>query len=102
VQSVKTDKSVKGESLMTEKKNKEAGGGNCCQVVSLLSVDERGQMILPKDIRERAGIKAGDKLALVAWEKDGKVCCLNLIKAGELAGMVKDMLGPVMADLLKL
>ena len=85
---------------MTKKKDVNVGGG-CCQVASLVSVDERGQMILPKDIRERAGIKAGDKLALIAWEKDGKVCCLNLIKAGELAGMVKDKLGPVMADLLK-
>ena len=83
------------------KKKEGTTGGDCCQVVSLVSVDERGQMILPKDIRERAGIKAGDKLALIAWEKDGKVCCLNLIKAGDLAGMVKDKLGPVMADLLK-
>ncbi len=82
-------------------KKKEGGTGSCCQVTSLVSVDERGQMILPKDIRERAGIKAGDKLALVAWEKDGAICCLTLIKAGELAGMVKDKLGPVMSDLLK-
>jgi AbrB family looped-hinge helix DNA binding protein len=84
-------------------KNNEGGtdGGNCCQVVSLLSVDERGQMILPKDIRERAGIKAGDKLALVAWQKDGAFCCLTLIKAGELGGMVKEKLGPVMAGLFR-
>ena len=80
---------------MTKKKNGGSGGG-CCQVTSLVSVDERGQMILPKDIRERAGIKAGDKLALVAWEKDGAVCCLTLIKADELGGMVKDKLGPVL------
>ncbi|HUU06680.1 MAG TPA: HgcAB-associated protein [Patescibacteria group bacterium] len=83
------------------KMKKGAASGSCCQVASLLSVDERGQMILPKEIRERAGIHAGDKLALVAWEKDGAICCLTLIKAGELAGMVKDKLGPVMADLLK-
>jgi hypothetical protein len=31
--------------------------------------------------REKADIHAGDKLALVSWEKDGKVCCLTLIKA---------------------
>ena len=83
-------------------KKKEGGaGGSCCQVASLVSVDERGQMILPKDIRERAGIKAGDKLALVVWEQAGTFCCLTLIKAGELAAMVRDKLGPVMADLLK-
>jgi antitoxin PrlF len=86
--------------LMAGKKNKEAGG-SCCQVASLVSVDERGQMILSKDIRERAGIKAGDKLALVVWEQAGTFCCLTLIKAGELAAMVRDKLGPVMADLLK-
>jgi antitoxin PrlF len=86
---------------MTGKRSGKASGGSCCQVASLLSVDERGQMILPKDIRERAGIKAGDKLALIAWEKDGAVCCLTLIKADELGGMVKEMLGPLLAGLVK-
>ena len=85
---------------MTKKKEGGPGGG-CCQVASLVSVDERGQMVLPKDIRERAGIKAGDKLALVAWEKDGAVCCLTLIKADELGGMVKDKLGPVLTGLFQ-
>ncbi len=83
------------------KMKKSAAGGSCCQVTSLVSVDERGQMILPKDIRERAGIRAGDKLALVVWEKDGAFCCLTLIKAGELAGMVKEKLGPLMAGLVQ-
>jgi antitoxin PrlF len=82
-------------------KKKEDATGSCCQVVSLLSVDERGQMILPKDIRERAGIKAGDKLALVVWENEGAFCCLTLIKADGLGGMVKKMLGPVLAGLVK-
>jgi AbrB family looped-hinge helix DNA binding protein len=85
---------------MTKKKESGAGG-SCCQVTSLVSVDERGQMILPKEIRERAGIKAGDKLALVAWEKDGAVCCLTLIKADELGGMVKEMLGPLLSGLVR-
>ncbi len=84
---------------MTRSKGGKAGG--CCQVASLLSVDERGQMILPKEIREKAGIRAGDKLALVAWEKDGAVCCLTLIKAEELGGMVKDRLGPVLTGLFR-
>ncbi len=82
-------------------KKKEGGAGGCCQVASLVSVDERGQMILPKDIRERAGIHAGDKLAVVVWENEGAFCCLTLIKADGLGGMVKKMLGPVMAGLAK-
>ncbi len=76
------------------------GKTNCCKVDALLSVDERGQMVLPKDIRERAGIHAGDKLALVSWEKDGKVCCFSLIKADEFGDMVKGMLGPMMKEVI--
>ena len=71
----------------------------CCQVESLISVDERGQMVLPKDLRERAGIQPGDKLAVISWEKEGEVCCLVLIKAGYLADRVKDFLGPMMKDM---
>lgn len=82
-------------------KKKDGGSGGCCQVASLVSVDERGQMILPKEIRERAGIKAGDKLAVVVWENKGAFCCLTLIKADGLGGMVKEMLGPVMAGLVR-
>ncbi len=75
------------------------GGRGCCRVEALLGVDERGQMVLPKDIRERANIRTGDKLALVSWEKDGAVCCLTLIKADALAQGVREFLGPVLGDL---
>lgn len=76
-------------------------GRGCCKVESVVSVDERGQMVLPKEIREKAGIRTGDKLAVVSWEKDGVVCCISLIKVDDLALMVKGMLGPVMGDILK-
>lgn len=76
-----------------------AGEGSKCRVESLISVDERGQMVLPKDFRERAGIKAGDKLVLVSWSRDGEICCMSLIRAEELAGLVKDRLGPLMAEI---
>jgi AbrB family looped-hinge helix DNA binding protein len=69
------------------------------KVEALVSVDERGQMVLPKDLRDRAGIKPGDKLAIVSWEKDGAVCCMSLVKADALAGIVKDMLGPMVKEL---
>ena len=71
-----------------------------CKVESLVTVDERGQMVLPKDLRDKAGIKGGDKLAVIGWEKEGKVCCLSLIKVEELSTMVKGVLGPMMGDLL--
>lgn len=68
----------------------------CCRIESLVSVDDRGQMVLSKALREKAKIRAGDKLAVATWEKNGEVCCIALIKADEFAGMVKDMLGPML------
>lgn len=73
----------------------------CCRVESIVTVDERGQMVLPKEIRERAKIRSGDKLAVLSMEKDGKICCLSLIKVEELEGMIKSMLGPVMNEVFK-
>lgn len=73
---------------------------SCCKVESLISIDERGQMVLPKEIRDRANIRAGDKLAVISWECGGKVSCLFLIRADDFAGMVKGVLGPMMKDLV--
>ena len=74
------------------------GGGeeNYCRVESVISIDERGQMVLPKELRERANIRAGDKMAVISWEKKGEVCCIYLIRAERLAERVKDFLGPMM------
>ena len=72
----------------------------CCKVEALVSVDERGQMVLPKELREKANIRPGDKLAVTTWEKGGKVCCISLTKAEELTEMVRATLGPVMKDIL--
>ncbi|MCJ7443980.1 MAG: AbrB/MazE/SpoVT family DNA-binding domain-containing protein [Methanotrichaceae archaeon] len=74
---------------------------SCCKVESIVSVDERGQMVLPKELRERTGIRSGDKLAIVSMKRSGKICCLSLIKVEELEGLVKSMLGPVMNEVLK-
>jgi AbrB family looped-hinge helix DNA binding protein len=73
----------------------------CCKVEAMVSIDERGQMVLPKELRDKAGIRPGDKLAVVSMQKDGKTCCLSLIKAETLTDMVKDMLGPLMGEIFQ-
>jgi antitoxin PrlF len=81
-----------------------ASSGNdqpCCKVESVVSVDERGQMVLPKDLREKANIKAGDKLAVVSWGQNDGVACLALIKVDDLSSLVKQMLGPVFKEISK-
>jgi antitoxin PrlF len=73
----------------------------CCKVEALVSIDERGQMVLPKEARDKAGIRAGDKLAVISWGKGGEVSCLTLMKAESFSGMVKGMLGPLMAEIFQ-
>jgi AbrB family looped-hinge helix DNA binding protein len=72
--------------------------GSACRVEAVLGVDERGQTVLPKDVREKAGIRTGDKLALISWSRDGEICCLALMKVESLSGMVKEVLGPLMQE----
>jgi AbrB family looped-hinge helix DNA binding protein len=72
----------------------------CCSgVKALVTVDVRGQMVLPKEIRQRANIRGGDKLAVVAWQRGDRICCISLIKAEELTQMVTDVFGPVAEDI---
>jgi len=71
----------------------------CCGVEAVVTVDARGQVVLPKDLRAAAGISAGDKLAVVSMTSQGRVCCLSLIKVEQLAGTVKDILGPVAREI---
>lgn len=71
-----------------------------CKVESLVNVDERGQMVLPKEVRERANIRPGDKLAIISMGGGEEVCCIALMKVEALTGMVKSILGPAMAGIL--
>ena len=87
---------IKAESCCTP----DGDSGSTCKIESLISVDERGQMVLPKEIREKANINPGDKLAVITWERNEKVCCINLIKVEELTQMVKGILKPIMNEVL--
>lgn len=76
--------------------DKESEDREChCEVESIIKVDERGQMVLPKEIREKVGIDSESKLAIVSMKKDGKVCCLSLMKTEELEEMVEERLEPL-------
>ena len=76
------------------------GGMSCCNVEAFVNIDERGQMVLPKDIREKANINPGDKLTLVTCEVDGKIKVISLIRSEEFGEMVKSFLGPMMGEIL--
>ncbi|MFX0040348.1 MAG: HgcAB-associated protein HgcC [Promethearchaeota archaeon] len=68
----------------------------CCKVEALVTVDKKGQILLPKDLREKESIMEGDKFAIINVGAGGKPCCLILMKADILEPMVQDALGPVL------
>jgi hypothetical protein len=37
---------------------------------------------------------------VVSWERDGEVCGISLVRAEDLSGMVKGLLGPTMKEVL--
>lgn len=77
------------------------GSCDCLKVQALVGIDDRGQMVLPKEIREKAGIQGGDKLALTTIEREGKICCILLTKSDELVQVVQSTLGSVARDLIQ-
>lgn len=73
----------------------------CCEVSAVVAVDGRGQMVLPKEVREKAGLKAGDKLALVMWNKGDEFCCFSLVPANALADQVRKAYGPLLREITR-
>lgn len=71
----------------------------CCRVEAVVSMDARGQLVLPKEVRDGLGLAAGAKLALVTLNRGGKPCCLILTKADNLAKNARDLLGPLVKEL---
>ncbi|MFZ3077765.1 MAG: HgcAB-associated protein [Candidatus Aenigmatarchaeota archaeon] len=87
---------------MAKKNKPDICGCGCCKVESMVSVDERGQLVLPKEIRDKSGIRAGDKLAVVSLGgNNGKIRCIALVKAEDFADLIKEFLGPMAKEIQK-
>ncbi|MCL2685196.1 MAG: AbrB/MazE/SpoVT family DNA-binding domain-containing protein [Candidatus Bathyarchaeota archaeon] len=67
-----------------------------CTINSIITIDAKGQIIRPKDLREKANFKPNDKLAIVTCEKDGAICCLMMIKTEKLTDAVTKTLSPLL------
>jgi len=74
---------------------------DCCRVEAVVSVDRRGQMVLPKEVREKAGIGPDQKLAIVSWMRGKDICCVTLQKADDLAEVVRRTYGPLLSSALR-
>jgi antitoxin PrlF len=73
----------------------------CCKIDAIVSMDAKGQIVLPKDLRERACFEPNEKLALIGFEHDGDLCCILMVKAETLGSTVKKALEPMLKAALE-
>ena len=81
--------------------DKECYNKECCKIDAVVSVDAKGQIVLPKDLREKAKIKPLDKLAIIGFQRDSEVCCIVMLKVDALENTVKNLLGPVFKNVFQ-
>jgi antitoxin PrlF len=73
----------------------------CCKIDAVVTVDAKGQIVLPKSLREKAKINTNDKLAVIGFERDNEVCCIIMLKVDSLESTVKGMLGPIFRNVFQ-
>jgi len=67
---------------------------------AIVSCDDRGQLVLPKDLRRKLDIASGEKLALMELSHNGERV-LALVKAESLGQAIKGYMAPVVKGLIK-
>lgn len=77
------------------------GEETCCRIDAVVTMDAKGQIVLPKGLREKANLKPNDKLAVVACEKNNEVCGIMMVKAESFRSALSETLGPLFKDILK-
>jgi AbrB family looped-hinge helix DNA binding protein len=81
--------------------SKERFNKKCCRIDAVVSVDVKGQIFLPKELREKTKIKPNDKLAVIGFQRDSEVCCIVMLKVDALENTVKNLLGPVFKNVFQ-
>ncbi len=74
-----------------EKNNKQ-----CCQLEAVVSFDDRGQLVIPKELRKKFNLSSSEKFAIISCTDGEELCCLSLIKTDMLNGTMSKILAPAM------
>jgi antitoxin PrlF len=81
--------------------SKECCNEECCKIDAVVSIDAKGQIVLPKDLREKANINPNDKLAVIGFQRNQEVCCIVMLKVDALESSLKNMLGPIFENVFR-
>ena len=81
--------------------NSSSEGSGCCHIEGVVHIDSRGQIVLPKALREKMGLNEGDKLVVISMNDRGKIASISLMKTNPIDGMIKLSLKPVMKEIIE-
>ncbi len=62
------------------------------EIEAIVSVDGRGQIVLPKSVRDALGLAAGARLAVVLKRQGGATCCVTLMPAAALEDRARELI----------
>ena len=79
---------------MIELKQAKKKSKSCCEI------EERGQLVFPKDVRIKFNLKAGEKFAMVSCVNDKGLCCFTLVKTNAINDLVTKTLSPMLGGLM--
>ncbi|ADC65333.1 transcriptional regulator, AbrB family [Ferroglobus placidus DSM 10642] len=71
------------------------------KIEAVLTVDSKGQILLPKELREKANLKAGDRIvAITGCDENGEICCFILVKAELVDEVVSRAIAPLLKEVV--
>ncbi len=79
----------------------DCASNSCCRIDAVITMDAKGQIVLPKDLREKANFKPNDKIAVVACEKNDEVCCIMMVKVERFREALSETLGPLLKGVIE-
>ncbi|MBS7619626.1 AbrB/MazE/SpoVT family DNA-binding domain-containing protein [Candidatus Bathyarchaeota archaeon] len=74
---------------------------SCCRVYSIVTVDSKGQIVLPKEVREEFNIGQNDRLVLIGFGSEKDHCCMVIMKADRLNSTLASMLQPIFKEVIE-
>lgn len=63
-------------------------------IEAVVTVDARGQIVLPKEVRNSLGLEQGSKLAVVVMRRGGAPCCISLMPAASFEETARGLMNP--------
>ena len=86
---------------LKQAKGSKKSNQSCCEIEAIVSFDERGQLVFPKDVRKKFSLKAGEKFAMVSCTNENGLCCFTLVKTSQINQLVGESLGPMLNNIGK-